>query len=370
MRHTQASDPMYDLANALLNPDLVRIKGEILKAKNAGRLDKGLPPLCTDTALTYALEHNRPALWPLIQAGADVNAQDYKLKQTPLFKTNKPALMQMLIKAGANVDAQDCHKQTPLHVARSRQAINVLIRAGAQVDVDAVDEYEWPPFMRMIARNEINIVKLMLAIRPALVHKKSTNYKISALHCANTRKMAQLLLDAGADLNPIDAIGETPLHYSRKRKIAQFLLDRGANPNATNHRGSTPLHVIIRGYYRTIGIVKTLAPKTNLEMYDEYGFTPLHRTAYNTKKELKYTQILINAGANLRVQVKESSSSFYRNDDKNDVVINEVGNIPLHLAAISGNIEIAQLLLRYTRPPKPCAAMEPQAVKGVRISSV
>ncbi len=321
MRHTQASDDT-DLMAALYSKNLARVEEEIKKAKDAGTLNEyrlGQNFIYTNP-IWYALENYPPALWPLIQAGADVNAQDYELKQTPLFKTNKPALMQMLIKAGADVNIQDHHKQTPLHVARSRQAINVLIKAGGLLD--AVDERGNIPLVEAVAANRIGIVKLILTQQPDLIHTK--NY-----------------------------VKETPLHFANTREMAQLLLDAGADPKETDYQMSTPLHFIYRKKHRNKGVIKALAPKSTLESYDKWGFTPLHYAAENAKEKWRHAQALIDAGAKVSAKVK---------DDKFPVFC-RTGNTPLHIAALTGSIGIAKLLLKYTRPSKPCEPTEPLAPK-------
>src|SRR5206468_6089211 len=64
---------------------------------------------------------------------------------------------------------------------------------------------------------------------------------------------AQLLLKLGADVNAVDANGETAMHgaaYKNLPKVVQFLADKGARIevwNRTNKWGWTPLR-IAEGY--------------------------------------------------------------------------------------------------------------------------
>jgi ankyrin repeat protein len=64
---------------------------------------------------------------------------------------------------------------------------------------------------------------------------------------------AQLLLKLGADVNAVDATGETAMHgaaYKNLPKVVQFLADNGAKVevwNRTNKYGWTPLR-IAEGY--------------------------------------------------------------------------------------------------------------------------
>jgi hypothetical protein len=68
-----------------------------------------------------AMEGHTELAKGLIEAGADVNAQD-KYKWTPLHyaaMNNRIETAKMLIEAGADVNAKDYAKQTPLHYAKS-----------------------------------------------------------------------------------------------------------------------------------------------------------------------------------------------------------------------------------------------------------
>ena len=63
---------------------------------------------------------------------------------------------------------------------------------------------------------------------------------------AGRRRIIELLLDAGANVNVRMHKGETPLHtalLSEHTDIAQLLMDHGANPDVTNDQGITPRHL-------------------------------------------------------------------------------------------------------------------------------
>jgi ankyrin repeat protein len=78
-------------------------------------------------------------------------------------------------------------------------------------------------------------------------------------------EIAQLLIDAGADVNERGSTilrGSCPIHLSvgtsdESRNAMQFLLDRGASINAQNDVGETPLHLAISLDYPVEAIEKT-----------------------------------------------------------------------------------------------------------------
>jgi ankyrin repeat protein len=97
-----------------------------------------------------------------------------------------------LIDAGAKVDVVDVDEQTPLHVAENKEVAEVLVDAGA--DVNAKVECELSP-VRVAARG-------------------------------GKTEVAEVLVDAGVDVNMKDNDGQTPLHWAEKRgrkEIAKYL---------------------------------------------------------------------------------------------------------------------------------------------------
>ncbi len=88
------------------------------------------------TPLYEAVEKERLIMWPLIAAGATVNARD-KHDNTPLHDAayfNKVKAIKVLVDAGAHINAQDRNGDTPLHkagFAKSKDAFELLKKLGA-----------------------------------------------------------------------------------------------------------------------------------------------------------------------------------------------------------------------------------------------
>ena len=122
--------------------------------------------------------------------------------------------VEVLLKQGADINAQDKHGWTPLHHAAWNNAADtaeVLLKQGA--DVHATNKNGWTP-----------------------LHWGALN---------NAADTAEVLLKNGADVNAKNKDGDTPLHHAARNSnyiTAEVLLKNGADVNAKNESGDTPLH--------------------------------------------------------------------------------------------------------------------------------
>lgn len=153
------------------------------------------------------------AVRDLISKGENVNAkEDSYSKITPLFvavEQGNIEIVQMLLDAGAKVNARDKQKQTPLMRIDSDatpELIDVLIRHGAKVG---------------LTDNEGNTALIL-----------TVNY--------SEAEIVQALIDAGADINHANNDGYTALMRAAQNddiEIVKALLQAGAQVNATNKDG-------------------------------------------------------------------------------------------------------------------------------------
>ncbi|XP_035310614.1 ankyrin repeat domain-containing protein 6 isoform X1 [Cricetulus griseus] len=167
----------------------------------------------------------------LINKGAKVAVT--KHGRTPLhLAANKGHLsvVQILLKAGCDLDVQDDGDQTALHratVVGNIEIITALIREGCALDRQdkdgntALHEAAWHGFsqsakllVKAVARNKI--IKLLLSAFCS-VHEKNQAGD-TALHVAaalNHKKVVKILLEAGADTTIVNNAGQTPLETAR-----------------------------------------------------------------------------------------------------------------------------------------------------------
>lgn len=74
-------------------------------------------------------------------------------------------------------------------------------------------------------------------------------------------------------MNKTDQNGDTPLHKAQSRQVAQLLLNAGADATITNRHGEAPIHVAYN-----VDVIEVLLSKTSIDLKDRSGKTVLLRT--------------------------------------------------------------------------------------------
>ncbi len=188
----------------------------------------------------------------------------HSLVRTNIKKESENAakeILDSLLAAGADIEARDHHGNTPLLSTLRRQVsygndslivVNMMLAAGA--DVSATDK-NGDSLLHKICQtsSSTDVAKRLLEINVTLSQYRSSD-RATPLHVAMANihcpaEMARLLVDHGADVDAVDANGNTALfrvckEWSGKHKGAiRALLDLGAKVNIQNEAGETCLHV-------------------------------------------------------------------------------------------------------------------------------
>jgi ankyrin repeat protein len=293
----------------------------------------------------------------LIDAGADINSRAKGFAPVHFAVANpNPQVIQVLIDAGADINAVTDDGKTPLDFANeggNSQVIQLLqalgAKTGSQVNLKNKED-EVGPVLALIETNtegcpdvtgrkfwsKVTVEDaLRCYIRLGLNVNAKDKSTYSPLHKVVNHKVAQALIEAGANVNvkTRGGLGATPLHYAAERgnnalvtvlvkagadvnargggtplmwasrqghvKILQVLIDAGANVDATNGLSSgnggdsTALH--LARDVKTVQLLIEAGARTDVK--NAQAMTPLHVIMKANKPSPQVIQALIDAGA-------------------------------------------------------------------------
>lgn len=232
----------------------------------------------------------------LVKAGADINAQDNK-GNTPLMtaaRQNDYLSIKQLFKLGAKLDVADKGGETPISLAKKNtDALLAFIRAGIKL----------PPSEDVLSK--------------AL--ELCSNRELSAADCKAVEKFITQLIDKGSGIKlPSDILlklqGENalsrshnatllPVHIALNTNVARALLDAGADPKAKDGSGRTTL---MSTCFCDIEITKRLLEGgVDVKASAENGLTALHLVRTPEAMEL-----LLKAGADREAIAKVKRNSI------------------------------------------------------------
>ncbi len=247
--------------------DVVRIllkAGVDVNVPMQARKPGGKGPVSGTSALILAIENGHYELaLTLLDAGADPN--DQRSGFAPLH---------MMSWVRKPPKGEDYGAPPPAELGRLNSLLFVreLVKRGADVNGRLANGSSSPgqfsrkgatPFLLASATSDVAYMKLLLALgaNPSIANADNTTPLLVAcgIHVGSDQatevagdesevlEAAQLLLKLGADVNTVDANGDTAMHAAALKnlpKVVQFLADKGAKVeiwNRKNKYGWTPL---------------------------------------------------------------------------------------------------------------------------------
>ena len=264
----------------------------------------------------------------ILERGADANALD-KDQETPLHSASYMSNLEttrVLLDHGANIHAKNVNGQTPLHKVSQGvygpdpALVELLLSRGA--DVNARDNDQATPFLCASFSLNRHIAEKLLQIGADVntvnIHGQNALHLLSQ----NPRhdyeswrtRLGRLLLVGGVDMNGRDNDGRSPLHLAAfygQVDVAESLLEYAAEVNAADISGHTPLHQVTLGNhdYKQFGMESWLLKK-------------------HPGRVISLAQRLLESGADVNAQNKDHET-------------------PLHLASRLRLHEMARLLLEH-----------------------
>ncbi|XP_072498919.1 ankyrin repeat domain-containing protein 6 isoform X2 [Notamacropus eugenii] len=239
-----------------------------------------------------------------------------------------------LINKGAKV-AVTKHGRTPLHLAANKghlPVVQILLKAGCDLDVQ--DDGDQTALHRATVVGNTEVIAALIQEGCALDRQDKDGN--TALHEASWHgfsQSAKLLVKAGANVLAKNKAGNTALHLACQNshsQSARVLLLGGSRPDLKNNAGDTCLHVAAR--YNHLSIIRVLLSAfCSIHEKNQAGDTALHiAAALNHKKVAK---ILLEAGAD-------------------GTIVNNAGQTPLETARHHNNPEVALLLTKAPQVKK------------------
>ncbi len=304
----------------------------------------------------------------LIDAGAKVNLKNW-FQETPLFdavKSGDPQIVRLFIDAGASVHAQNESGFTALFPAVNYgdlETVKLLIAAGVDINLRVND---LTPLDHAIKSNKSEIeavllqhdaesgsmdsihVAVLLGNIDAVIDHLNDGIDVDALDSFDqspliiaasegNKEIAALLIAKGADLNLRDDWDRTPLHGTANKEVAELLIAKGADINALDKHGDTPLDDAVDSMrtgianllrkhggktgdwmdaYNSIhsaakaghidAIKQHIADGEDVNLRDDWEWTPLHEAAFNGRKEV--AELLISNGADVNAQDEDGTT--------------------------------------------------------------
>jgi ankyrin repeat protein len=152
----------------------------------------------------------------LIDAKMDVNVQNNTGRTPLMYFVKNLEVSKLLIESGADLAKKDCIGNTASHLACKKGEVDVVqLLIDAKADVNAQDNAGQTPLMWV---KKGLVVKLMIESGADLQVKDDKGN--TALHYAWEKEadVAQILVDAKADVNALNNMGRTPLiNYLEKK---------------------------------------------------------------------------------------------------------------------------------------------------------
>ncbi|XP_063085417.1 ankyrin repeat and SOCS box protein 3 isoform X2 [Cavia porcellus] len=242
-----------------------------------------------------------------------------------------------------------------------------LLKQGRSIDV--ADNRGWMPIHEAAYHNSIECLRILIHADSSENYIKTKTFEgFCALHFAASqghRKIAQILLEAGADPNATTLEDTTPLFLAVENghiDVLRLLLQHGANVNGSHSMcGWNSLHQA--SFQENVDIIKLLLKKgANKECQDDFGITPLFLAAQYGK--LESLNILISSGANVNCQALDKATPLFiasqeghtkcvelllsGGADPNLYCNEDSWQLPIHAAAQMGHTKILDLLIPLT----------------------
>ena len=303
-----------------------------------------------ETPLMQAAVHGQlQSLEILKNYGADelaVNSKGQTVLHMAIATRHMPSVQWLL--DAYPIDASSTAHQKPFRLSRSPSSIASRFKNLRE----ASDKEGFRPLHLAASLNLTGFLNVLVADGADI--EARNNWGGTPLHAAvhsNSLDSVRELLSLSAKLNVVDRLGMTPLHLAAKLgsiEAMDILFEAGAKPSYAAN-GDYPVHTAVRQGH--VDVVEAfLRHGTDIEEKTLMGETMLHLATIS--KQLKLVEILLKNSANAnpfsrfipsKVSIKDGTIITKEFTDKSQPPC----ATPLHFACFAGWYEMAATLLDY-----------------------
>ena len=320
-----------------------------------------------DTILTSAVcRMDFELVSRLLRNGLDVNTknEDGNSSLHLLLKTHKQTSVEMfklLLSFGADINALNNRFESPLLCAidcKEEKIISLLLELDCAVNTEA--PLGESPLSLAVIEDQYKLTEALLRFG-ADVNQKCGRDEHTALHaavCSFNNKLAQFLVQHGADVEAKDVLGETPLFKASatSNELVEFFLKCGSSANTKNKFGETPLMKAIDDSQASI--VRTLLEHgASVNATDQHGICPLlHRLR---SSDVEICELLLQYGCDVNIPDENGETPLHQLTWGPDIMkmfldqgarvgaLDRESRTSLHAASYQGDPSSIELLIHH-----------------------
>jgi len=272
----------------------------------------------------------------LVNAGANVRIKNRAHSETPLHylfrftktldKTFLNPFIEILVKNGANINAQNADGETVSHIAVYQMRpdwLDVLLKGQFSSLVDRsiknnagltpadvakkwhsefLQSFGEPQRFELAQRNALGLTGLMIAVI-------NGNTEIVRTVPIGSPVLDEKTFEQGQDKYGYTALELALLH--QRIDMVKELMDRGAHPDVVDARGNAPIHLIYKlsSMNERIKVLNALATKANFNIQDAQGNTLMHHAVMrNDEVMVRFLLEKYREKIDLQVQNKKTDT--------------------------------------------------------------
>lgn len=258
---------------------------------------------------------NIPMLQLLLENSAKIKEEDI----ISAARTRSVEALQLLLNHGAQLNQELASRALTALIETSivkdfsfdepmQQMLKFLSERGADVNYRirySKSKLSLPLLAIASSSNSLELVQFLVEKGASIAATDQITRLMPVMITDKNRKLAEYLIENGANINRQSKSGTTVLHQAVLHELlesVQFFVENGADPLLADNNGIPPLHLAAQAGKLAI-LQYFLDQGAPVNHPDANGNTPLTH-AYNLKESDQMVELLINRGASLPLTFK------------------------------------------------------------------